>query len=106
MSDAATFLAQNPLFAKGLTDTDREVIDDLAEPHSGGLVVLGMPLSGTLYVKAHDSWGDDGKVVVHTYDTEEDDSDGVIAGATGDVEEYFDNGHAALARLLQIVEES
>lgn len=91
MTAVADFLAQNDLFSADLTAHDREVAAPYAEHHAGGLFVLGRRINDRLYVKAHDSWGDDGKIVVHVYDPD---------AADGGTVDYFDSGHDALVRFL------
>ncbi len=63
------FLDQNPRAAATLTSTDQlEAVDDFAEHHAGGLIVLFRYTEDGRCMKMHDSWGDEDTVVVHTYD--------------------------------------
>lgn len=87
--DASVFLAQNPLAAETLADKI-ETIEPFAEHHAGGMVVLA-DYSGVkpgLYVKLHDSWGPEDKVIVHEYDPDDLGVDDVWTFDTGS--EAFD----------------
>jgi hypothetical protein len=87
------FNAQNDLGGIIPTLSEREVIREFVSEHSGGLVVLVRDLGDNLLVKLHDSWGEDGPVVVHAYDPDDETVDHV---------EEFDDGHTAIARFLDI----
>jgi len=92
--DGYRFLVQNAVAAGTLADQEQvDAVMQFAEHHAGGLVVLGRSLDDGRYVKMHDSWGDDGKVVVHAYDPEDE-------MINADVEYYFDTGAEALERFL------
>lgn len=90
---AERFLEQNEDASTGLTEGDLAAVVAHAEHHAGGLFVLWRPLEDGLSVKMHDDWGGDEGVVVNTYDSEDPDMDAV---------EFFDNGHDALARFLEV----
>lgn len=95
MSATQRFIDQNELTAKTVTAAE---VEGWVEHHAGGLYVLISPLAGGRYVKMHDSWGDDGKVVVHTYHPDVED------GET-DSEDYFDTGREAYLHFLRIANE-
>jgi hypothetical protein len=95
--DAETlrFLDQNDDLAADLSKKQVRLIDGTCGHHAGGLYVAGkyvahVVLDGVeVYAKLHDTWGDpdDGKVIVHLYDTEGNDAK--------DVTLYFNDGSAA-----------
>lgn len=95
LDEMGRFMAQNTLAAQTVTPEQAEQADAFAEHHCGGLYVLGAPL-GERYVKCHDSWGDEGTVVVHAYDPED--------GGTPDDVWHFPTGEQAVARFLDLVE--
>lgn len=98
MTDFNRFMDQNPLLMETITDEQLERIQEegLIEHHSGGLFVLGMPV-GSRYAKCHDSWGDEGTVVVHIYNPEKPDDplERVI---------HFTTGRAAVDYFLSLDE--
>lgn len=77
------FAEQNPDFMRGLSGEELNELDGLAEHHAGGLYVIAREVSDNLYVKAHDTWGDDGPVVVHVYDPDNPERQAVRSYATG-----------------------
>jgi hypothetical protein len=99
MGDFERFIEQNDLTAATLTAEQRKWLDEegMAEHHAGGLYVLIVPMPGDRYTKCHDSWGDDGKVVVHTYDPEGDNGD-------PQVERYYDTGFEAVRTFRWLTE--
>lgn len=103
---AVRFLIQNDTAACDLTDEDRETVEAYAEHHAGGLYVLGRevrPAPDRVYVKMHDDWGDGEQVVVHTYNPDYDGD--APDGDPVERVEFFDSGHAALARFLTVGDE-
>ena len=92
---AQRFNAQNDLGGVVLTAEEQDIIRRYADHHAGGLVVLWRSLTDDLSVKLHDSWGEDGPVVVHVYDADDPDRDYI---------EEFADGHEAIARFLSIDE--
>lgn len=96
MSDLEIFLNQNPLTAASLTPEQLEAIEPYAEHHAGGLFVLGKHLEGDRYAKVHDSWGDDGSVVLHAYDPDEPDDPAET------ITEYA-TGHEAIVAFLSSI---
>lgn len=91
---AEAFLEQNPNFAQGLTNSDLMNVALFAEYHSGNLIVLSRYLNGTMWVKAHDSWGDEDNPVVHMYDASDPDGFYMVAEC--------DNGHEAIRTFLHL----
>lgn len=84
--DGTRFAQQNErvmegLMANGGTPLDPDVIaliDEYASHHAGGLVVLQGAVSPGVYVKVHDSWGDDTNIVVHLYAADDDPMNGAL----------------------------
>lgn len=121
--DMERWLEQNEIAARGLTEDEVRAAEDFAEHHAGGLFVLGCYVDGKpeLYVKMHDSWGDEDKVVVHVYHhddmtgrcqshegahTYRADPDPCIGWDVTDAEHYYDTGSEALAHFLRLVGEA
>lgn len=96
MNNAAAFLAQNDLSAATLT---AKQVAPYAQHHSGGLVVLaGYDKVTGQCVKMHDSWGDDGEIVLHTYDPNADDESETMV--------FYGVGSTAFARFLEAIGEN
>lgn len=92
--------------ASVLRDRFVYAVDDYAEVHSGGLVVLHGLTKGGLHVKLHDSWGDDETIVVHIYDADGDGlGDGEFDQDNGEVVQQYrpENAHLALRLFLGLV---
>lgn len=67
-TDAERFADQNPRAVADVEDhDDLATVDDYAVHHAGGQYVLWRPLEDGMHVKMHDSWADEGQVVVHIY---------------------------------------
>lgn len=98
MSDLRNFLDQNTLTAATITPQDREALAPFVQHYAGGLVVALRDLEGDRYVKLHDSWGDDGQIVVHAYP-----DDDVRVSEDEDEIRYFDTGWQAVAHFLAYV---
>ena len=105
MSDLQEFLRQNDLVRDTITAEQAIALQvgDYATHHSGGLVVLGGYRTDGLYVKCHDSWGDDGQVVVHTYDPDWVWLEGQVDDPNEE-EDYYTTGREAVAEFLRQVE--
>lgn len=90
---AQAFLDQNLLAGETLERAD---VVDYVEHHAGGLLVLGgyRDDDSGHYVKMHDSWGDEGTVIVHEYDP--DDWEGF------ERVNHFRNGREALDFFLEL----
>lgn len=87
---AREFVRQNP---DTMTDLDYDQVAEYVEHHAGGLMVMERPLADSRMVKMHDTWGDDGPVVVHTYSR-------VLAEDPNETVEHFATGADALACFL------
>lgn len=87
------FLLQNEMAAATLT---LDEVAPYAEHHSGGLIVLAGSAADGRSVKMHDSWGDDGSVIVHAYDPAE-------AEDPSETVDEFATGSAALDRFLEMI---
>lgn len=93
MSDMDAFLEQNDLCAATLTPQNVDDLEPYAQHYSGGLVVVLRDLGDDRYVKMHDSWGDDGQIVVHAYNTLTDEDE---------TERYFDAGWQAAEHFFSV----
>lgn len=92
---AKAFLEQNDGFAKGLTEDDLVTVEEYADHHAGGLIVLWRYIEDNLAVKTHDSWGgadEEGRdIVVHIYSLEDE---------SVDIVNWYATGHEALEAFL------
>lgn len=89
---ARKFLEQNPLIAEQLEVAD---VESYVAHHAGNLIVLyGFTAQGDS-VKMHESWGGDDVIVVHVYDTEDDQRDVVLD---------YDHARDALEAFTMILE--
>jgi hypothetical protein len=98
--DMVRWLEQNDIAKATLTAEQCAQVEGYAEHHAGGLFVLMYERrvgDNWVCTKLHDSWGDDGKVVVHTYDPDLDGDDTTIQR-----EEYFDTGKEAVEAFLRL----
>lgn len=98
--DMLRWLEQNDIAKATMTALQCAQVEGYAEHHAGGLYVLMHERrvgDNWVCTKLHDSWGDDGQVVVHTYspDLETDDT-------TIQREEYFDTGKKAVEAFLAL----
>lgn len=88
--DGERFAEQNPDVMRGLAGEDLETVDRYSNHHAGGMWAISRDLEDDWQVKCHDTWGDpeDGAIVVHVYDPEDDTHEHVA---------YFADGASALA---------
>lgn len=97
------FIDQNSESVKGFTQEMADLAEGYAQHYSGGLLVL-IKRTPTGCLKMHDTWGDDGPVVVHHYGL---DDEGLDAGSDTDPHEWvahFQTGTEAF-RLFRTIEE-
>ena len=90
----SAFAEQNKTFMFGLTPDDTAELVQYASFHAGGLFVLIRPVltagAANVYAKVHDSWGDDGDIVLDIYDADGEDPN-------DNVQVYFSGGDGPVA---------
>ena len=100
-ADLVRFLEQNPDTAETLTADQLTAVEQYARHYSGGLYVLVGDVPGRpgRYVKVHDTWADDGPVIVHGYDLDPDEDDPERASHV----ESYATGREAVAAFLDLL---